>query len=280
MNYGYYNGEYAPLGELKAPVMDRAYYFGDGVYDVTTYVNGRFFAMDDHYDRFVNSCRMIDIEPSWSKEELSAIFTELVRLTEPEGDALIYFQASRGTALRDHKYVDMTPNLMAYCKPLKRVDMYGYVKMRTEEDIRFEMCNVKTLNLLPNVLAAQRAKREDCYETVFHRKETVTEGSHSSVVIISDGKIVIPPLSNHILPSVTRKYVLRICEEKGLPHEVRTFTVDEMMRAEEVIVGSASAMFRRVSHIDGKPVGGGAAELFTRLAREYGKIYSGTDPES
>lgn len=280
MNYGYYNGTYAPLDTLTAPVTDRAFYFGDGVYDVTTYVNGRFFALEDHFERFENSCRLIDIEPAWSREEMTRIFDRLVELTKPEGDALIYFQASRGNALRDHKYGELTPSFMAYCKPLSRVDMYGYVKMRTEEDIRFEMCNVKTLNLLPNVLAAQRAKKEGCYETVFHRKETVTEGSHSSVMIISGGKVVIPPLSNHILPSVTRKYVLRICEEKGLPHEVRTFTVDEMMRAEEVIVGSASAMFRRVSHIDGKPVGGGAAELFTKLAREYGKIYSGTDPES
>lgn len=274
MNYGYYNGEYAPLDELKAPVLDRAFYFGDGVYDVTTYVNGRYFAMDSHYERFTNSCRLINIEPLWTKEELTDIFDKLVELTKPEGDALIYFQASRGTALRDHKYNDeIKPNLFAYAKPVARVDMYGKVKMITEPDIRFEICNIKTLDLLPNVMAAQKASKAGCYEAALHRNGTVTEGSHSSVMIISDGKVIIPPLTKYILPSVTRKYVLTICEELDLPHELRTFTVDEMMSADEVIVGSASAMFRRVSEIDGKPVGGNAKALFTKLAEAYRDKY-------
>ncbi len=274
MNYGYYNGEYAPLDELKAPVLDRAFYFGDGVYDVTTYVNGRYFAMDSHYERFTNSCRLINIEPLWSKEELTAIFDKLVALTKPDGDALIYFQASRGTALRDHKYNDgIKPNLFAYAKPIARVDMSGKVKMITEPDIRFEICNIKTLDLLPNVMAAQKASKAGCYEAALHRNGTVTEGSHSSVMIISDGKVIIPPLTKYILPSVTRKYVLKICEELNLPHELRTFTVDEMKNADEVIVGSASAMFRRVSEIDGKPVGGKAEALFTKLAEAYKNKY-------
>ncbi len=274
MNYGYYNGEYAPLDELKAPVLDRAFYFGDGVYDVTTYVNGRYFAMDSHYERFTNSCRLINIEPLWSKEELTSIFDKLVGLTKPDGDALIYFQASRGTALRDHKYNDgIKPNLFAYAKPIARVDMSGKVKMITEPDIRFEICNIKTLDLLPNVMAAQKASKAGCYEAALHRNGTVTEGSHSSVMIILDGKVIIPPLTKYILPSVTRKYVLKICEELNLPHELRTFTVDEMKIADEVIVGSASAMFRRVSEIDGKPVGGKAEALFNTLAAAYNHKY-------
>ncbi|MBO4423557.1 MAG: aminotransferase class IV [Clostridia bacterium] len=270
MNYGYYNGQIAPLDELKAPVLDRAFYFGDGVYDVTTYVNGRYFAMDSHYERFTNSCRMINIEPIWTKEELTGIFDKLVELTKPEGDALIYFQASRGTALRDHKYNDgIKPNLFAYAKPIARVDTSGHVKIITEPDIRFEICNIKTLDLLPNVMAAQKASKAGCYEAALYRGETVTEGSHSSIMIISGGKVIIPPLTRYILPSITRKYVLMICEELGLPHEVRTFTLDEMKNADEVIVGSASAMFRRVSEIDGIPVGGKAEALFTKLAKAY-----------
>lgn len=274
MNYGYYNGEYAPLDELKAPVLDRAMYFGDGIYDVTTYVNGRYFAMDSHYERFVNSCRAVGIEPVWSMDYLVGIFDRLIELVKPQGDALIYFQASRGTAPREHKYADdIKPNLFAYAKPLNRVDMNGYIKMITEPDIRFEMCNIKTLNLLPNVMAAHKASKAGCYEVAFHRGETVTEGSHSSIMIISGGKVIIPPLTQYILPSVTRKYVLMICEENDLPHEVRTFTVEEMMGADEVIVGSASAMFRRVSEIDGKAVGGKGEKLFKTLAAAYENKY-------
>lgn len=274
MNYGYYNGEYAPLDELKAPVLDRGFYFGDGVYDVTTYVCGRFFAMDSHYERFVNSCRLINIEPLWSKEELENIFSELVKLTKPEGDALIYFQATRGTAVRSHIYGDgIKPNLFAYAKPIDRVDMQSKVRMITEPDIRFEMCNIKTLNLLPNVMAAQKASKAGCYEAALHRGGTVTEGSHSSIMIINGGKVIIPPLTRFILPSVTRKYVLKICEEYGIPHEIRTFTVDEMKNADEVIVGSASAMFRRVSFIDDRPVGGRGEDLFEKLASIYTEKY-------
>ncbi len=274
MNYGYYDGEYAPLNELKAPVLDRAFYFGDGVYDVTTYVNGRYFALSDHYDRFVSSCRLADIKFDMSISELTAIFDKLVELTAPEGDALVYFQASRATAERKHSYGDNEkPNLFAYVKPIKRVDMFEHVKLITEPDIRFEMCNIKTLNLMPNVLANKKAERAGCYEAVFYRGSTVTEGSHSSVMLIQGDTVVIPPLSKFILPSVTRKYVGLLCEKNMIKCEVRTFTLDELYSADEILVGSASSMIRRASHIDGAPCGGKAAELYTKLANVYYDCY-------
>ena len=274
MNYGYYNGQIAPLNELKAPVLDRAFYFGDGVYDVTTYVNGRYFAYADHYDRFVNSCRLADIRFNMSADELAAIFDKLVALTEPEGDALVYFQASRATGERKHSYGDdEKPNLFAYVKPIKRVDVFEKVKLITEPDIRFEMCNIKTLNLMPNVLANKKAERAGCYEAVFHRGKTVTEGSHSSIMLINNGAVVIPPLSQYILPSITRKYVELLCEKNSIKCEVRTFTLEELYSADEIIVGSASSMIRRASHIDGVPCGGTAAELYTKLAEIYSDCY-------
>ena len=274
MNYGYYNGEYAPLDELKAPVLDRAFYFGDGVYDVTTYVNGRYFALCDHYDRFVSSCRLADIKFGMSADELTAIFDKLVELTSPESDALVYFQASRATGERKHSYGDNDkPNLFAYVKPIKRVDMFEKIKLITEPDIRFEMCNIKTLNLMPNVLANKKAERAGCYEAVFYRGQTVTEGSHSSVMLIQGDTVVIPPLSKYILPSITRKYVGLLCEKNMIKCEIKTFTLDELYSADEILVGSASSMIRRASHINGVPCGGKATELYTKLANVYYDCY-------
>lgn len=274
MNYGYYNGDIAPLNELKAPVLDRAFYFGDGVYDVTTYVNGRYFALTDHYERFAGSCRLADINFKMTLPGLTAIFDRLVELTAPEGDALVYFQASRATGERKHSYGDNeSPNLFAYVKPIKRVDVFEKVKLITEPDIRFEMCNVKTLNLMPNVLANKKAEKAGCYEAVFHRGQTVTEGSHSSVMLINGGSVVIPPLTKYILPSITRKYVGLLCEKNAIKCEIRTFSLDELYSADEIIVGSASSMIRRASHINGIPCGGKATELYTKLANIYYDCY-------
>ena len=274
MNYGYYNGEIAPLETLKAPVLDRAFYFGDGVYDVTTFVNGRYFALTDHYERFISSCRLADIKFDMSMDELKTVFDRLVELTKPEGDALVYFQASRATGERKHSYGDdEKANLFAYVKPIKRVDMFERVKLITEPDIRFEMCNVKTLNLMPNVLANKKAEKAGCYEAVFHRGDIVTEGSHSSVMLIKDGAVIIPPLSKYILPSITRKYVALLCDRHNIKLKISTFTLDELYSADEILVGSASSMVRRASHIDGIACGGKATELYTKLANAYYDCY-------
>lgn len=276
MNYGYYNGEYAVLEELKIPALDRTVYFGDGVYDVTTLVNGGFFAMDYHLERFFNSCRSIDIPAPCGGEELCGILHKLVELSKPEGDALLYWQASRGTGMRSHSYPDgMKPNLFAYIKPLKRSDVYEPVKLISAEDIRFEMCDIKTLNLLPNVLTSKKAADAGCYEAVLHRGQTVTEGTHTSITIIKGGALIVPPLSKYILPSVTRRILLELCEKHGFPYEIRDFTLEELKAADEVLVGSATTLIRPASLLDGQPIGGKDGETYNRLAFAFLKLYIG-----
>lgn len=276
MTYGYYNGEYAPIDELKIPALDRAVYFGDGVYDVTTLVNGKFYALDDHIERFYNSCRMLDIDYDLKPEQLVDVFNKLAELSKPEGDALLYWQASRCTGMRLHSYSDgVSPNTFAYCKSIKRTDPYEKIALITEEDIRARMCNIKTLNLIPNVRASKKAADAGCFEAVLCRDGMVTEGSHTSVMLINNGALVARPLSELILPSVTRKRVLEFCEQLGIPTEIREFSVEEMFAAEEVLVGSATTLVRRASKIDGKDVGGRGDKVFLPLAEHFLKDYTG-----
>ena len=137
------------------------------------------------------------------------------------------------------------------------------------EDLRFQYCNIKTTNLMPNVFAAQRAKEGGCTEAVFHRGERVTECAHSALLMIKDGVLVAPPLDELVLPSITRAIIFKLCEENGIKTEVRAFTVEEMMDADEVLVCSTTKHLVSAKEIDGKAVGGKNKVLLEKLTELF-----------
>lgn len=150
---GYYNGEIGDLNEMKIPILDRAVYFGDGCYDASTFTNNHMFAAKDHFARFYNSCRLLDIHFTMTEEELMAELQKVIDANELD-HGMIYWQASRGTGLRSHSYPhDMKPNLMAYTCPFEMTPFDAEFKLISMEDTRFLHCNIKTLNLIPSVLA-------------------------------------------------------------------------------------------------------------------------------
>ena len=267
---GYYNGEIAPVEELKIPVLDRACYFGDGVYEATAVANKRPFAIEEHLDRFYNSCRLLEIDFPLTREELKAELAKVIaEFDAPEG--LLYWQASRGTAYRNHKFPEgnVKPNLLIMLNPINPAPMEKTVKLITMEDTRFFHCNIKTLNLIPNVMAAQKAEAMGCDECVFHRGERVTECAHSNVSIIKDGVLQTAPLDNLILPGITRKHMLELARELEIPVLEEPFTVEEMFRADEIIVSRSGALCHAAESIDGKPVGGKAPEILDKLYKAY-----------
>lgn len=256
-NLAYYNGKFAPVEEMMIPMNERSSFFGDGVYDATAVVNGVPLAFDDHIDRIYRSAKFIDIEIDMPKEEMKRILMEIVR--QVDGDVLfLYWQVTRGVGMRGHSYknVKTGPSFWAYAVPQKLRDPYADYKCITMEDTRFFHCNIKTLNLLPSVIATARAEEAGCDETIFHRGDRVTECAHSNVHIIKDGVLITAPLDNLILPGITRKHVLAICERCGVPYREEPYTVQELMDADEIFFTSASALTCRVREIDGKPVGG------------------------
>ena len=237
----YYNGRITPLDQMTIPMNDRAVYFGDGVYDMAFIHNRVCFALYDHIDRFFNSCRLLEIKIGMSKDALTKLLNELTDRLDPEiTDAMLYFQMSRGTAMRSHAFPEPeTPaNLFVFLKGFVP-ELDEEFKLITVEDTRFAHCNIKSLNLIPNVLATQRAKEAGCDESIFHRGEQVMECAHSGLSVLIGGKVVTTPLSEWILPSITRKHLLELCRELNVPVEERSYTLAELMAADEVIVTSS-----------------------------------------
>ena len=263
-NVGYYNGEVGLLEELKVPFLDRVSFYGDGVYDATMALDGVVVFSDDHIERFFNSCKNMEIDPGITKEELLELLTGLVAKCDGNYQ-FVYWQVTRGTAPRNHAFPSGKSNLWAMIVPEEKDLRPADVELIIVEDTRFYHCNTKTLNLLPNVLAAQRAKEADCYESVFVRDGFVTECAHSNVHILKDGAFITHPADNLILPGIARKHLIMACERLGVPVEERPFTKVELMAADEVIVSSSSTPGVAVHAIDGKPVGGKARDLFEKV---------------
>lgn len=269
-NLGYYNGKIGAPEELTVPFTDRGLYFGDGVYDATTSANHIPFAIDDHIDRFFRSFQAARIPFAMSKQELRQLLCDLCAQVE-EGCYLLYWHTTRGSGERSHAFPPAgTPaNLLVYLTPCEMTPPEKVLTLMTAPDIRHHMLNVKTLNLLPNVLTAQQAVEQGVDEAVYHRGDYVTEGFHSNIMIIKDGALCTPPADNLILPGITRKHLMELAHKMDIPVKEAPITLTELFDADEVLVTNSGALCNRVSHIDGKPVGGKAQDLVKRLQDAY-----------
>ncbi len=263
---GYYNGKYGPIDEMMIPMNDRVCWFGDGVYDATYSRNHKIFNLKAHIDRFFNSAALLDMVVPCTKEELTELMNKLI-LELDDGELFVYWQLTRGTGMRGHVYgTDKTPgNLWITFRPIKVKDVYKKIKLLTMPDTRFLHCNIKTLNLIPSVMASETAERAGCDETVLHRDGRVTECAHSNVHILKDGTFRTAPTDNLILPGTARAKLIGYCRELGIPVDETPFTLDELFDADEIMISSAGSFCLAAEEIDGKPVGGKAPELLRKL---------------
>lgn len=261
---GYYNGKIGALEELQVPFLDRASFYGDGVYDATMARDGVILFLDDHLDRFWNSMRIMRFSPNFTRDHLARELQRVVDLAHTR-DNFVYWQITRGTAPRAHTFPDTSPNLWIMVVPEGFADLSKTLDVVSFEDHRFGYCNVKTINLLPNVLAAQHAAEHEAGETVFVRDGYVTECAHSNIHILRDGALITHPADEHILPGIARKHLIAACEKLDVDVREELFTLDELKAADEVLVSSSSDFAKRVAHVDGEPAGGKAAELYERI---------------
>lgn len=267
-NLGYYNGKYDEIENMVIPMNDRVCYFGDGVYDATSSRNYKIFALDEHIDRFYNSAALLQIEIGYTKDELKDILRDMVSKMDT-GENFVYWQVTRGTAKRDHIFpADTKSNLWITITHKDVIDIYEKITLITLEDTRFLHCNIKTLNLIPSVMASQKAKEAGCTEAVFHRSGRVTECAHSNVHILQNGIFRTAPTDNLILPGIARAHLIKACKKLGIPVDETPFTVEELMEADEIIVSSASTFGRSAKEIDGRPAGGKAPQLLKQLQDE------------
>lgn len=261
----YFNGQIGNYDEMVIPLSDRSVFFGDAVYDAVLVLGGKPFAPDLHLDRLYNSCKLTDIMFSMPREQLCREIDRL--LCASEGDAhMLYLQVTRGAAPRKHEYPESTaPNLLMFAKPIALTPKDKRIKLISMEDLRFAYCHIKTTNLMPNVFASEKATRAGADEVLWHRNGRVTEAAHSSILLIKDGKVIMPPLDHLVLPGITRRVLHGLCDQNGIKVEVREFSVDEVMAADEIILCSTTKNILFVYDIDGKAVGGKDQILAQRL---------------
>ena len=265
-NLGYYNGTYGLIETMTVPMNDRACYFGDGLFEVVYTRNHKPYALGEHMDRLFASAEALGIRIGMTKEEFSDLICDLIRKVDAD-EQLVYWQVSRGTELRSHAPASpLTANIWVTIRPMKLRDCYTPMKTITVEDTRFLHCNMKTLNLLPTVLASIQASEAGMDEAIFHRGDRVTECAHSNISILqADGSLKTAPADNMILPGVARAHLIETCHRFGIPVHEEPYTLKELMEADEVIVTSSGTICRPVCQVDGLPVGGKNPALLERL---------------
>lgn len=259
----YLNGRYVPRPHAMLDLEDRAALFADGVYDVTAYIQGRPLAMDRHLARFRRSLAGIDLSPA-AADGLDRVSDELVRRNfGPTGDATVYWQVSRGAGPREHfPTAEMAPTVMAMGYPSKPWDLEARGPVPTAkailaEDLRWSRCDLKTLMLLPNVLAMARAKKAGCSEAILHRGDVVTECCRTSLLIVRGGELWTHPADQWILGGITREILLEQAPSAGLTPVQRPFSVKELLAADEVLITGTGSRVQAVTHVDGRPIGTG-----------------------
>ena len=275
-NLGFYDGKYDLIENISIPMTDRVCWFGDGVYDATATRNGVIYCLDDHIDRFFNSASMVEIEIPYTKDELKELLLDLVSkvdTSETNGETFLYWQITRGANIpRNHIFPkNAKANLWVTVTPRKLADIYRRAKIITYEDIRFYMCHIKTLCLLPSVLASEAAERAGAEECVMYRKEAdgiknrVTEGAHTNVHCLKDGKLYTAPLDNLVLPGIARKNLIKVCNKLGIPVVEEPYSLEFLLDADEIMLSSSSNFCIVATHIDDKEVGGKAGELLRKI---------------
>ena len=253
---GYFNGQIGDLDTMQIPLCDRSVFYGDAVYDAILVLDRKPFTLDLHLDRLYRSCQLTQIAFTMPRAELEA---EIARLLEasPMGQTMLYIQVTRGAAPRKHEFpANATPNLIMFVSCIKVPDKQKRATLASMEDLRFQYCHIKTTNLMPNVFAAQKATSQGATEALMHRGERVTEAAHSSILMLKDGALVVPPLDELILPGITRAVTVQLCQDNGIPVATRPFTVAELMDADEIILCSTTKNVIFVYEIDGQPVAG------------------------
>jgi D-alanine transaminase len=270
----YVNGRYLPGAQAMVHIEDRGYQFSDGVYEVCEVRDSHIIDEQRHIARLSRSLHELRIPMPMADRALGIVVRECLHRNRVR-DGIIYLQITRGVARRDHAFPapDIKPTLVVTARSLdratnERIAAEG-VAVVTVPDNRWERVDIKSISLLPNVLAKQVAREQGAKEAWFvDRSGHITEGSSSNAWIVTmDGKVVTRPAERGILRGVTRTVLLEVIRAQGLSFEERAFTPEEVYRSREAFLTSASQAVVPVVRIDGRPVGNGAPGLVATALR-------------
>jgi D-alanine transaminase len=279
----YFNDQFLPKEDVHVSPDDRGFLFADGVYEVVRSYNGKLFRLPEHMQRLENSLRGLRIiVPDIGK--LQHVAAQLIQRNDlAHTDAALYVQITRGVAPRKHAFPpsDTPPTIYASAKPFLASPERAENGVRTIliPDIRWSRCDIKSVALLPNVLASQQAHESGAYEAVFVRDGFITEGSHANFAAVLNGQLTTHPKTNHILPGITREIALDLCRDLDLPYRESPISEERLREADELLLLGTTTEIMPVVQVDDWQVGDGQPGPITRtLQRAFRALVAGELP--
>lgn len=287
MSIAYLNGQFLPIEQAKVPALDRGFLFGDGVYEVVPVYAGKLFRFKQHIVRLENSLRGISLPMEQSLQDWANICHQLIERNQLN-NASIYLQITRGVYTeRNHDFpANPKPTIFAMISALPEVqpqpsdkDLRG-VSVITAEDIRWQRCDIKAITLLANCMLKQQALECGASDTILVRGGVAYETTSSNLFIVRDGVIITPPLSEHLLPGITRDFVLWLAEKHGILTEQRLIPEHELLQADEVWLTSSTKEIRPVTRVNDVIIGIGTAgpvwrQMYDHYQQLKAQLYRG-----
>jgi D-alanine transaminase len=270
----YLNGSYMDHSQAAIPVDDRGFLFADGIYEVIRVYSGQPFLQEPHTRRLRAGLAALRMDDSVISEVPGAA-GRLIEANAVTEDGIIYVQVTRGVAPRKHAFppAGVRPTLYMFAKPFQNYPAEFFergVAAVTVPDTRWSRCDIKSIALLPNVLANQDAHENGAFEALFVRDGVLIEGSHSNLFAVLDGTLVTYPACNYILAGITRALVLELAHELGIPAAEAPIYAHRVADIEELFVSGTTTEIMPINVLDGRPVGGGGRGPITaRLQQAY-----------
>ncbi len=275
-NIAWIDGSHCNLEEAKISIEDRGYLLGDGVYEVIRVYKRKPFYLDAHLERLQRSAEAIRIDLPYQLSDINSTALDLVDKSSCV-EGYIYMQLTRGSAKRDHLFpANTSPTLVMYIRglePLQAAEDIQPVKAVTLPDERWLNCYIKSTNLLPNLLARQKAAEAGAVEAILYRQdETVTEGTRSNIFTVIDGQVRTHPANNLILPGITRDIVLSLLRDLSIPFSEEAFSLKELSKADEVWATSTTMEVNPILAIDGINLSAAPGPICSRLMAAFREI--------
>jgi D-alanine transaminase len=275
----YLNGEIMDLASAKVPVEDRGYQFGDGIYEVIRCYNGRPFALLPHLERLYGSAAAILLKMPHELPVMADLAIKFLEQSEIK-EAELYIQVTRGTAPRKHQFPEeATPTVVMIVRPVRLRSPDAREKgarVITVPEERWANCYIKSVNLLPNILAKEKAVRQGAFEALFvdQAKGIVIEGSSSNIFAVTDGVLWTPPADRRILSGITRSFAIRIAKEQGYEVREEDLPLETLLRAREAFITSTVMEMAAVIMVDDAIIGKGQpGETYHKIYRAYQELY-------
>lgn len=254
MEYIIQNDQLLPRAEAAIHFEDRGYYFGDGIYEVIKIYHGQPFAMDHHLKRFRESAEKLDIRLPFQEQRITELLVELLEKNSVV-NGLVYFQMTRGVEPRNHLYTrNSMPVFTAFTQAAQNLEetQKNGVDVWLTDDIRWLRCDIKTINLLGNVMVKREAADKNCQEAILHRSGTITEGSSSNLFLVKDNVLYTHPATNLILNGITRQLVIELAEKYNYSVVCEPFPVEVLEHADEAFITSSSIEITPIKSVNGQ----------------------------